>query len=226
MDTHIFALPSLTLETVIPLYTLKRYQTTIFVKMRQRWTSVYLAMVIVLIGAVIIEALPKRRAIDGDPEPKPPRRQYVSTKVPKEIGFNETVEFKSDENWSHIYTPSVTMKYDECFDYDYFVQGKRTRLRVYMCRLSEGGRCTLSKHKELPEDEGEGNSGCNPLQAWMGKPDEYAVHVQFERRPRKFADKEKERRWRRRHARGNAYIRTVGSITIYGVKPCNDVCLG
>ena len=66
------------------------------------------------------------------------------------------------------------------------------RLRVYLCRMNEGGLCDFYKYRV---DKGlESQEGCGKLNAWMWKPDSYAVHVQFERRPRKFNDKEKEER--------------------------------
>uniref|UniRef100_A0AC34Q4S8 Uncharacterized protein n=1 Tax=Panagrolaimus sp. JU765 TaxID=591449 RepID=A0AC34Q4S8_9BILA len=179
--------------------------------------------IFVLFFVVFSNAFPNGTVLNAK-TPKPPREDYHSKPLDETdvIQFNDTVEFHANQTWTHVRTDAVSMTFAECVQFRYFITGTRTRLRVYMCKMGEDGFCYMEKFK--PEEAETPKEGCKMLFAWSAKPGEYAVHVQFERRPRRFSDKLKEERYRRRRRLGRASQRLVGKISLESIRKCQDVC--
>uniref|UniRef100_A0AC34G8N2 Uncharacterized protein n=1 Tax=Panagrolaimus sp. ES5 TaxID=591445 RepID=A0AC34G8N2_9BILA len=87
--------------------------------------------------------------------------------------------------------------------------------------MESGGQCVLTKHRSA---NGGKDEGCAVLESYMYKPSDYAVFLQFERRPRKFSDKEKEERWRRRR-HGRSSHRIVAEVSLHTVQKRSKLCL-
>ncbi|KHN75634.1 hypothetical protein Tcan_00649, partial [Toxocara canis] len=111
------------------------------------------------------------------------------------VSFNATMTFYENDTKLLTRTSEVYIDYRSCLEYRIRIEGKRTRVRVYGCRMSEGGRCTFDGYR--------GNIGtldhehCHSIRAWMHRADRYAFFFAFERRQRNFHDM-----WRRqRHLR-------------------------
>jgi hypothetical protein len=137
------------------------------------------------------------------------------------IGINETISFHANETCMLVKTDILRMKDKEGIDYNFMIEGKRTRIFAYICLMESGGECVLTKHRS----EGGGkDEGCAVLESYMYKPSDYAVFLQFERRPRKFSDKEKEARWRRRR-HGRSSHRIVAEVTLNSVQKRSKLCL-
>ncbi|KAE9552021.1 hypothetical protein FO519_004784 [Halicephalobus sp. NKZ332] len=185
--------------------------------------SSWICMSFIILALSLVECLPNG-SHKGSKTPKAPKKDYHHKQLHEidTILYNSTVEFHANETWLHYRTEAVAMTFNDCVQFRYFISGTRTRLRVYMCRMNEGGMCDFYKYKVGKGLESQ--EGCGKLNAWMGKPDDYAVHVQFERRPRKFNDKEKEERYRKRRRLGRAAHRLVGKFSLEPIKSCRDVC--
>ncbi|KAI6234123.1 hypothetical protein M3Y99_00846600 [Aphelenchoides fujianensis] len=72
--------------------------------------------------------------------------------------------------------------------------------------MEEGGECLMDQFKSI-----HGARFCHQFYPWFEREAPYTLHVQFERRPRKFNDREAERRFRR-HRFGRQATREVASF--------------
>lgn len=83
--------------------------------------------------------------------------------------------------------------------------------------MTENGICILDKFTTKPT----GTIGdfsiehCHQLRPWIFHAEKFGFHFKFVRRPRKFADKEREERYKRRR-RGRRALREVGRVTLKG----------
>jgi hypothetical protein len=136
------------------------------------------------------------------------------------IGLNDSIQFYANESCLLFRTDNFILEDKDALEYSYFIEGKRTRLFAYVCLMESGGECVLTKHRS--EDGGKEES-CGILESYMFKPSNYSFFFQFERRPRKFSDKEKEARWRRRR-HGRASHRLVAEVTLNSIEKRYKLC--
>ncbi|TMS35825.1 hypothetical protein L596_003137 [Steinernema carpocapsae] len=137
---------------------------------------------------------------------------------PTFISLNENITFYANETKVFFRTDSFRLKTSECLEYYYRLKGKRTRLYVYTCRLSHGGRCVFHKYHET-----DGDLRCHYLSPWMRSQDEYAFFFHFERRPRNFRDDIKKQRYLRRLRRQKSFP-VVGEVELHGLKSRREIC--
>ncbi len=130
---------------------------------------------------------------------------------------DDSIEFYANETYRLMRTPITDLvDYHTCLKYHYFVDGKRTRLNVYMCRMADGGRCILEHYRQTNNE-----TRCGQMRAWMKTDDRYAFYFEFRRRPRFGIDDDDRRR---RMRRSNRSHRLVGTIHIDGLVACNQAC--
>uniref|UniRef100_A0A1I7YZZ0 Lipoprotein n=1 Tax=Steinernema glaseri TaxID=37863 RepID=A0A1I7YZZ0_9BILA len=134
------------------------------------------------------------------------------------VGLSQNLTFHANETKLYFRTESIQLNTSKCLEYHFRVKGKRTRLYVYTCRLSPGGRCVFHKYRET-----NGQMRCHYLSPWMRSHDEYAFFFHFERRPRSFRDEVKRQRYLRRVRRQKTFP-VVGEVELHGLKPRREIC--
>uniref|UniRef100_A0A915D1D2 Uncharacterized protein n=1 Tax=Ditylenchus dipsaci TaxID=166011 RepID=A0A915D1D2_9BILA len=106
--------------------------------------------------------------------------------------------FHANDTLMHVRTDSWMLSYNTCLEARFRLEGKRTRLLIYTCRMVEGGMCILDKFLADPY---------NP------RSEGSIEKERFVRRPRKFSDKETEERQRRRRHGKRALREVVGLLS-------------
>ncbi|CAD5214164.1 unnamed protein product [Bursaphelenchus xylophilus] len=152
------------------------------------------------------------------------RYQWKRTVQPKKLDeikildFGESLRFQANESWAHRRTEVLWMGRRDCVEARFRVEGKRTRLRVYTCHMAEGGMCSMDRYFSE-----KGAHFCHQFHPWYHAAQPYTLHVQVERRPRRFKDIETERRFRRRRF-GRAATRNVAEFEFVARKSCQETC--
>ncbi|KAI6184500.1 hypothetical protein M3Y97_00603100 [Aphelenchoides bicaudatus] len=136
------------------------------------------------------------------------------------IQFGEHVSFYANETWKHVRSEELSLgiRKDACVEGRIRIEGKRTRARLYTCEMGEGGQCLMETFKST-----KGGYFCHQFYPWYYHPATYTLHVIFERRPRKFHDKESELRFRR-HRFGRQATREVADFEFVRQVKCSKVC--
>ncbi|KAK0395933.1 hypothetical protein QR680_001495 [Steinernema hermaphroditum] len=134
------------------------------------------------------------------------------------VDLHDNMTFHSNETKLYFRTETFHLNSSKFLEFHYRVKGKRTRLYVYTCRLSPGGKCMFNKYRDT-----EGHMHCHYLTPWMRSNDEYAFFFHFERRPRSFRDEARRLRYLRRVRRQKSFP-VVGEVELHGLKPRREIC--
>ena len=88
----------------------------------------WLCMSFIILTLSLVECLPNGSHKELKP-PKEPRKDHRHRELHEIeiINDNSTVEFHANETWLHFRTEAVTMTFEECVQFRYFVSGTRTR---------------------------------------------------------------------------------------------------
>lgn len=134
----------------------------------------------------------------------------------------DRVEFRANETTLFVVNKNFTGDYRTCLQYHAFVEGKRTKLNAFLCRLKEGGGCSWATVRET-----NGQSECHVLRPWMKSDDQYAVYFAFGRRLRHWHEwDDHDSRMRLRRRRHSKSTRTVGVLVLDGPVDCMRACEG
>ncbi|KAI6196544.1 hypothetical protein M3Y94_01122100 [Aphelenchoides besseyi] len=134
------------------------------------------------------------------------------------LEFGSTIRFYANETWRHQRTNLIDLDHRHCVEGRVRVEGKRTRVRLYTCSMIEGGTCLMDQYKSLY-----GSEYCHQFYPFYRQSIPYTLHVQFERRPRKFHDLLSELRYKR-HRFGRSALREVASFQFVRTASCDSVC--
>uniref|UniRef100_A0A183BJ81 ZP domain-containing protein n=1 Tax=Globodera pallida TaxID=36090 RepID=A0A183BJ81_GLOPA len=155
--------------------------------------------------------------------------RFIALKITA-IGPNAELNFHANQTQLHVRTETWMMRFGQCMEVNFRVEGKRTRLLMYTCHMAEGGTCVLDKFlatttlKQLDRANPFKLDTCHMLKPWLFPPSPFAFHFRFVRRPRKFADKAKALRHRRRR-HGRHATREVGRVELHGFRDCEKACV-
>ncbi|MFH4974389.1 hypothetical protein AB6A40_001098 [Gnathostoma spinigerum] len=139
---------------------------------------------------------------------------------PMLIDFNTTLTFYENETRSLVRTKNIRLDYRYCLEYRVKIEGRRSRLRTYACRMSSGGRCTYGEYRGAVGTFNDEH--CDYIRAWMYRSDWYAFFFAFERRPRNFRDETHRRRYLRRLRKRHVNVKV--SLILGGIKRCEKAC--
>ena len=89
--------------------------------------SSWICVSFIILTLSLVECLPN--GSHKGVTPKEPRKDHHHRELHEieTISYNSTVEFHANETWLHYKTEAVTMTFDECVQFRYFVTGTRTR---------------------------------------------------------------------------------------------------
>ncbi|KAI6179260.1 hypothetical protein M3Y98_00591300 [Aphelenchoides besseyi] len=121
------------------------------------------------------------------------------------LEFGSTIRFYANETWLHKRTDLIDLDHRHCVEGRVRVEGKR-------------GTCLMDQYKSL-----HGSEYCHQFYPFYRQSIPYTLHVQFERRPRKFHDLFSELRYKR-HRFGRSALREVASFHFVRTASCDSVC--